>query len=80
MEKGNTNLAKAMVLGLELGFAMAMPLIGFLLLGIWLDGKFGTIPVFVIGCLLAGLITVGIEVKQLILPFLEKRSQKGKRS
>jgi F0F1-type ATP synthase assembly protein I len=69
------NLARAMALGLELGFAIAIPLVGFLLLGLWIDRKFGTMPVFMIVFLLAGLAAVVVEVKQLILPFLEKRSK-----
>lgn len=69
-----------MVLGLELGFAMAMPLSGFLFLGVWLDWKLGTVPLFIAGCLILGLVTVVVEVKQLILPFLEKRSQKEKKN
>ncbi len=73
-------LARAMVLGLELGFLMAIPLIIFLLLGLWLDRKFDTMPLFVIVCLLAGLAVVFWEVKKIILPFLEKRSQKDKRN
>lgn len=68
-------LARAMVLGLELGFLMAIPLIIFLLLGLWLDRKFDTMPLFVIVCLLAGLAVVFWEVKKIILPFLEKRSK-----
>ena len=73
------NLARAMALGLELGFAIAVPLVGFLLFGLWLDRKIGTTPLFMIIFLLAGLAAVVIEVKQLILPFLEKRSQKEKK-
>jgi len=68
-------LARAMVLGLELGFLMVLPLAVFLLLGVWLDKKFGTMPLFVIVCLLAGLGAVFLEVKRIILPFLEKRSK-----
>jgi F0F1-type ATP synthase assembly protein I len=68
-------VARAMAVGLELGFAMATPLVIFLLLGLWLDKKFDTMPLFVVVCLLAGLIAVFVEVKQLILPFLEKRSK-----
>ena len=70
-------LARAMVLGLELGFLIAIPLIVFLILGLWLDRKFDTMPLFVIVCLLAGFAAVIIEVKQVILPFLEKRSKKN---
>lgn len=78
MENNPKNqLAAAMVLGLELGFLMAVPLIIFLLLGLWLDRKFDTMPLFVIVCLLAGLAVVFWEVKKIILPFLEKRSKKN---
>ena len=68
-----------MALGLELGFAMVIPLVVFLLLGIWLDRKFGTMPLFTIVLLSVGLAAVVIEVKYLIMPFLEKRSQKEKK-
>lgn len=71
----NNKLTAAMVLGLELGFAIALPLVLFLLLGVWADKKFGTMPLFVIICLLMGFAMAVIEVKQLILPFLEKRSK-----
>jgi len=69
------SLAAAMAIGLELGFLMVLPLAVFLLLGVWLDKKFGTMPLFVIVCLLAGLGAVFLEVKRIILPFLEKRSK-----
>jgi F0F1-type ATP synthase assembly protein I len=71
------NMARAMALGLELGFLIAIPLIVFLILGLWLDRKFDTMPLFVIVCLLAGFAAVIVEVKQIILPFLEKRSKKN---
>jgi len=68
-------LARAMVLGLELGFAIAIPLVGFLLFGLWLDRAIGTTPLFMIIFLLAGLAAVVVEVRYLIMPFLEKRSK-----
>jgi F0F1-type ATP synthase assembly protein I len=71
------NMARAMALGLELGFLIPIPLIVFLILGLWLDRKFDTMPLFVIVCLLAGFAAVIVEVKQIILPFLEKRSKKN---
>ncbi|MFZ3074237.1 MAG: AtpZ/AtpI family protein [Minisyncoccales bacterium] len=71
------NFARAMAVGLELGFAIAVPLVGFLLFGLWLDRRIGTTPLFMIVFLLVGLAAVVIEVKQLILPFLEKRSKKN---
>ena len=79
MDNSNqNNLARAMVLGLELGFAIAVPLVGFLLFGLWLDRTIGTTPLFMVIFLLAGLAAVVAEVRYLIMPFLEKRSQKGK--
>jgi F0F1-type ATP synthase assembly protein I len=70
------NLARAMAVGLELGFAIAVPLVGFLLFGLWLDRTIGTAPLFMVTFLLAGLAAVVVEVRYLIMPFLEKRSQK----
>ena len=78
-QNNQKKLALAMALGLELGFAIAVPLVGFLLLGIWIDRKIGTMPLFTIGLLLAGLATVVVEMRYLIMPFLEKRSQKEKK-
>jgi len=53
----------------ELGFIIAVPLIVTILAGIWLDKKFGTIPLFIIvGILLAittSAITIGRKIKHL---------------
>jgi len=77
MSDNNQNmLARAMAVGLELGFAVAIPLVGFLLFGLWLDRTIGTTPLFMIIFLLVGLAAVVVEVRYLIMPFLEKRSQK----
>lgn len=79
-ENNQNKLALAMALGLELGFAIAVPLVGFLLFGIWLDRTVGTAPLFMIVFLLAGLAAIVVEVRYLIMPFLEKRSQKKGKS
>ncbi|MFA6376707.1 MAG: AtpZ/AtpI family protein [Candidatus Paceibacterota bacterium] len=77
MSDNNQNmLARAMAVGLELGFAIAVPLVGSLLFGLWLDRTIGTAPLFMIIFLLTGLAAVVAEVRYLIMPFLEKRSQK----
>ncbi len=65
----------AVSLGLELGLIIAVPLIIFLLLGIFLDRKFGTLPLFLILGLLLNMVVTVMGVKNLLLPFLEKRSQ-----
>lgn len=67
-----------MVLGLELGFLIALPLAGCLLAGLWLDKRFGTLPLFTIVFIIASLFASVLEVVKIILPFLEKRSQKNR--
>ncbi len=79
MDNGNPKQKKeffyALSLGLELGFLIVAPLVGFLLLGLFLDKKLGTAPIFLISLILLSLIAVFFEIRLLILPFLEKRSQ-----
>lgn len=65
----------AVSLGLELGFLIAAPLVIFVFLGVFLDRKFHTLPLFLITFILLSIITTIFEVRNLILPFLEKRSQ-----
>lgn len=77
-KKSSFGFAYAASLGLELGFMIAVPLVIFLLGGLYLDKKFGTLPLFLIIALVLNMIVSVIEVKKLILPFLEKRSQKNK--
>lgn len=79
MDNGNPNTKnqffRALSLGLELGFLIVAPLVGFLLLGLFLDRKLGTTPIFLISLVILSLIVSFVEVRLLILPFLEKRSQ-----
>jgi F0F1-type ATP synthase assembly protein I len=75
MENNTPKIFYALSLAAELGFLIAAPLIIFLLLGLYLDRKFGTMPLFIIIALLLNLIVTFFEVKNLILPFLEKRSK-----
>jgi len=63
-------------LGLELGFLVALPLVVFLVLGVFLDKKFETFPIFLISGIIIGLILTFVDIRYLILPFLEKRSKK----
>jgi F0F1-type ATP synthase assembly protein I len=75
MEKNTPKIFYAISLGAQLGFVIAAPLVIFLLLGIYLDRKLGTMPLFIIIALLLNLVATFFEVKNLILPFLEKRSK-----
>ena len=47
-----TKLIYAISLALQLGFAIAIPLTGFLLLGIFLDRKFRSSPLFLLSLLI----------------------------
>ncbi|MDO8663541.1 MAG: AtpZ/AtpI family protein [Candidatus Wildermuthbacteria bacterium] len=66
----------AVSLGLEIGFAIALPMVLFLAAGIFLDKKLDTFPIFLISFLVLSFAAAIFEVRYLILPFLEKRSQR----
>lgn len=68
----NNNKFYAVYMGLEMGFLIALPLVGFLILGVFLDKKFQTAPLFLILSVFLGFISVVLEIKHYILPFLEK--------
>jgi F0F1-type ATP synthase assembly protein I len=76
MDDPGSQFFMVMGLGLELGFMIVIPLVGFMLLGLWADKSFHTLPLFTIIGLIVGLISSIVEVIKVILPFLEKRSQK----
>ncbi len=62
----------ALSLGWQLGFLVALPLLGFILFGYFLDKKFQTLPFLtLVGTILGVLITI-YDVYYLILPFLKK--------
>jgi len=48
-------------------------------LGLFLDKKFQTFPIFLISFIIIGLIAVFLDVYYLILPFLEKGSKNSKK-
>jgi len=72
-ENNQKDIFYAISLGLELGFIIVIPLILFLLLGVFLDKKSGTFPLFIIVFVFLGLISTVFEVRYLVLPFLEKK-------
>jgi len=67
------NFFYAISLGLQLGFTVVVPLIIFLLLGIFLDKKLSTSPCFTISLTILSLVFVFFEVKSYLLPLLEKK-------
>ena len=76
-DKNKSSLLQALSLGSMLGFSIVVPLIIFLLFGLWLDSKTGASPLFLIVCVLLSFVVVFFDIRYLILPFLEKRSEKN---
>lgn len=77
-ERNNSNFFYALSLGLELGFLIALPLVLFLALGLFLDNRFKTFPIFLISFIILGMAATFFDVYYLVLPFMEKRSQNKK--
>lgn len=65
------------ILGSELGFLIALPLVGCLLFGAFLDKKLNSFPVFILIAVFLGFFITIINIYKLIIPFLEKRSGKN---
>jgi len=72
--------ASAIALGSQMGLMIAFSLVGFLLAGIWLDRKFGTMPLFTVLFVVISMVSVAAEMRYIILPILEKRSQNKDKS
>lgn len=68
-----TNFFSMLALGAELGFLIVIPLVLFLLVGLFLDKKLGTLPLFLIVSLILGFAATIFNVRHMILPFLEKK-------
>ena len=74
----NIDFGQVMVLGSELGFLIAFPLIICILLGIYLDRRFNTFPWILLIMVLAGIGLTVVNVYKVVIPFLEKRSGNNK--
>jgi len=64
----------AVSLALQLGFLIALPLTGFLLIGIFLDRKLNSSPLFLILSLIFAFVFLFFEVFHFLLPLLKKRN------
>ncbi|MCK9393645.1 MAG: AtpZ/AtpI family protein [Candidatus Paceibacterota bacterium] len=62
-------------MGTEIGFLIAIPLIIFILLGIYIDNIFKTSPYIVMMSAIAGLCLTCIDIKYLIIPILEGKKK-----
>jgi len=71
------NLFYAISLASQLGFMIVIPLVGFLLLGLYLDRKFNTLPIFLISFVVLSIIFIPFEIRYLLMPFLDKKVGKN---
>ncbi len=60
------------------GWRLAVPMVGLTLLGVWLDGRFGTRPWLALVGLGLGIVIGYYAVYRLLLPIM-KEAQKGKK-
>ncbi|HOI59697.1 MAG TPA: AtpZ/AtpI family protein [Candidatus Pacearchaeota archaeon] len=65
-------------LGLKIGLLVSIPLIGFLLLGVWIDTKFNTFPIYLIAGIVVGLASAVFLVYKVIIPYINKKVNNNK--
>ena len=72
----NTDFKYVIFLGSELGFLIALPLVVCIFLGLFFDQKSGRFPLFMLIFAFLGIVLTIIDVYKLVLPIIEKRSNK----
>lgn len=70
--KEQSKILAALSIAFELGFAIALPIVLFLLFGRWLDSLFHTSPLFLIIGILLGVSVAIISVYLLVQVFLDE--------
>lgn len=81
---GNKKMAKedvfkifyAISFAWQLGFMIALPIGGFIILGLFLDGYFGTRPWLLFMFLFIGLVVTFYEIYHSVAPLLENKKEK----
>lgn len=66
MGKSSSKLLYTTGVALQLGFSIAIPLVVFILLGLWVDKRLGTLPLFVILGVILSLVVTVYEMWQII--------------
>ncbi len=74
-QQKNIDIGYVMAMGMQLGLMIALPMVIAVALGIWVDKKLNTFPIFLIVAILAGMGLTVVNVYKVIIPFLEKRSE-----
>jgi F0F1-type ATP synthase assembly protein I len=62
-------------MGTQFGFMVALTLAGLLVGGVYLDKVMRAKPVFTIIGVILGFIGMGMEIRYVVLPFLEKKDK-----
>jgi len=57
----------------QLGFFIILPIVGFLFIGKWLDEKFGTAPIILVGGIVIGVVVTVYEVRSMMRPFINEK-------
>ena len=57
----------------QVGWSVALPLVGFILVGVFLDKQFGTKPTFIFAGLVLGMLTSFYSLYKFLKPFVTKR-------
>lgn len=71
----NIDLRGVAIMGTEIGFVIAIPLIACILSGIYIDKILSTSPAVTILSVFAGIWLVYVDMKYLIIPILEKKKR-----
>lgn len=75
-EKDGFKTFYALSLAWQLGFLIAVPIGGFLILGFWLDKKFNTSPLSLIIGVILGIVITIYEVYHLLVPLIKNNQEK----
>jgi hypothetical protein len=70
------NIGYVLGMGSGIGFLLSFPLALSIFLGAWLDKKLETSPYILITAIFLGLILTVFNLYKIIIPFLEKKSNK----
>lgn len=68
-----TGFFYAIDLAFQLGFLIAIPLVVFLAIGVYLDKKFSSSPVFTLIFVILSLLFIIAEIRYYLLPFLRRK-------
>jgi F0F1-type ATP synthase assembly protein I len=56
---------------LEVGYEISIPLVLFVILGVWIDKKLGTLPLFLLLGIFISLITTSLAIAKVIKKYLK---------